>query len=103
MKWRWKGTYIEAGEFGGGHEQIIIINRAGGTYKWMKVGNRAGWAQFVCAVVWHGQWGGGAGGGGGTGGGSGVVVPSWWCWWWCRRHRGAVVVVPSSWWCWWWW
>src|SRR5258705_9234719 len=60
MKWRWKGTYIEAGEFGGGHEQIIIINRAGGTYTWMKVGNQAGWAQFVCAVVWHGQWGGGA-------------------------------------------
>jgi len=30
MKWRWKGTYIEAGEFGGGHEQIIIINRARG-------------------------------------------------------------------------
>jgi hypothetical protein len=27
MNWRWKGTYIEAGEFGGGHEQIIIINR----------------------------------------------------------------------------
>src|SRR5882724_9729590 len=100
MKWRWKGTYIEAGEFGGGHEQIIIINRAGGTYKWMKVGNRAGWARFVCTVVsgngwwcrwWCGrQWwyrqqrwwcrqrgagvGGGAGGGGGTGGGSGVVV-----------------------------
>jgi len=42
MKWRWEGTYIEAGEFGGGYEQIIIINRAGGTYKWMKVGNRAG-------------------------------------------------------------
>jgi len=39
MKWRWKGTYIEAGEFGDGHEQIVIINRAGGTYKWMKVGN----------------------------------------------------------------
>jgi len=37
MKWRWKGTYIEAGEFGCGHEQIIIINMAGGTYKWMKV------------------------------------------------------------------
>ena len=33
--------------------------------------NRAGWARFVCAVVWHGQWGGGAGGGGG---GSGVIV-----------------------------
>src|SRR5882762_7470381 len=33
MKWRWKGTYIEAGEFGGGHEQIIIIKRAGGTYR----------------------------------------------------------------------
>src|SRR5258705_764520 len=47
MKWRWKRTYIEAGEFGGGHEQIIIINRAGGTYKWMKIGNRAGWARFV--------------------------------------------------------
>src|SRR5882724_5157773 len=71
MKWRWKGTYIEAGEFGGGHEQIIIINRAGGTYKWMKVGNRAGWARFVGAVVWHGRWG------------------WWWCgWWWC------------GWWCW---
>jgi ABC-type uncharacterized transport system ATPase subunit len=27
MKLRWKGTYIEAGEFGGGHEQKIIINR----------------------------------------------------------------------------
>src|SRR5882762_4769389 len=64
MKWRWKGTYIEAGEFGGGHEQIII-NRAGGTYKWMKVRNRAGCARFVCAVVWHGQWGG---------------------WWWRRRR-----------------
>jgi hypothetical protein len=51
MKWRWEGTYIEAGEFGGGYEQIIIINRAGGTYKWMKVGNRAGWARFVCAAV----------------------------------------------------
>jgi len=25
LKWRWKGTYIEAGEFGGGHEQIIIL------------------------------------------------------------------------------
>ena len=64
-----------------GHEQIIIIKRAGGTYKRMKVGNRAGWARFVYAVVWHGQWGGGgsAGGGGGTGGGSGVV-PLWWCW-----------------------
>jgi len=41
MKWRWKGTYIEAGEFGGGHEQIIIIKRAGGTYKSTKVANRA--------------------------------------------------------------
>jgi hypothetical protein len=39
MKWRWKGTYIEAGEFGGGHEQIIIIKRAGGTYRSMKVAN----------------------------------------------------------------
>src|SRR5882724_9585288 len=56
MKWRRKGTYIEAGEFGGGHEQIIIIKRAGGTYKWTKVTNRAGWARFACAVVWHGQW-----------------------------------------------
>src|SRR5882762_8260076 len=106
MKWRWKGTYIEAGEFGGGHEQIIIIKRAGGTYRSMKVANRAGWARFACAVVWHGQWGGGggggagggsAGGGGGTGGGSGVVVvaSSWWC------HRGgggaaAVVVVVAA-------
>src|SRR5258705_9593043 len=97
MKWRWKGTYIEAGEFGGGHEQIIIIKRAGGTYKSTKVANRADWARFACAVVWHGQWGGaGGGGGGGTGGGSGVVVvaPSWWC------HRGggaaAVVVVAAA-------
>src|SRR5258705_4259562 len=88
MKWRWKGTYIEAGEFGGGHEQIIIVKRAGGTYKLTKVANRASWAWFACAVVWHGQWGGGggsmggggAGGGSGTGGGSGVmVVPSWSC------------------------
>ena len=48
---------------------------AGGTYKWMKIGNRASWARFVCALVWHGQWGGGgAGSSGGTGGGSGVVV-----------------------------
>src|SRR5258705_1755053 len=76
MEWRLKGTYIEAGEFGGGHEQIIIINRAGGTYKWIKVGNRAGWARFVCAVV--------------SGNG-------WWCgWWWCGRgwwgrRRGAGV------------
>src|SRR5258705_12273745 len=67
MKWRWKGTYIEAGEFGGGHEQIIIINRAGGTYKWMEVGNRAGWAWFVCAMV--------------SGNG-------WWCGWWCCGRRG---------------
>src|SRR5882762_10537951 len=87
MKWRWKGTYIEAGEFGGGHEQIIIIKRAGGTYKSTKVANRADWARFACAVVWHGQWGGaGGGGGGGTGGGSGVVVvaPSW-----CHRGGGG--------------
>src|SRR5882762_5175815 len=76
MKWRWKGTYIEAGEFGGGHEQIIIINRAGGTYKWMKVGNRAGWVRFVWFVV--------------SGNG-------WWCgwlWcgrrWWCRLRGGGV-------------
>src|SRR5258705_7937252 len=109
MKWRWKGTYIEAGEFGGGHEQIIIINRAGGTYKWMKVGNRAGWA----CVPWYREMGSGAGGGGAGGGGGdvvdvvpvlgvgvvpvlgGVVVPSWWSW--CRRRGGvgvgAVVVV----------
>src|SRR5882762_2117297 len=109
MKWRWKGTYIEAGEFGGGHEQIIIINRAGGTYKWMKVGNRAGWARFVCAVVcapWYRAMGSGAGGGAGSGSGGAVVVvvvlvvvpsswwlvlvvvPSWWCWW-CRRGGGV--------------
>src|SRR5258705_5034773 len=53
MKWRWKGTYIEAGEFG--HKQIIIINRAGGTYKWMKVGNRAGLGS-VCVRRGIGQW-----------------------------------------------
>src|SRR5882762_806520 len=74
MKWRWKGTNIEAGEFGGGHEQIIIINRTGGTYKWTIVRNRAGWARFVCAVVWHGQWGGGGGGGDAMVPGDGVVV-----------------------------
>src|SRR5258705_4237665 len=83
MKWRWKGTYIEAGEFGGGHEQIIIINRAGGTYKWMKVGNRAGWARFVCAVVsGNGWWCG------------------WWWWWWCGRRwwgrRGGAGVVGGG-------
>src|SRR5882724_11234894 len=105
MKWRWKGTYIEAGEFGGGHEQIIIIKRAGGTYKSTKVANRADWARFACAVVWHGQWGGA---------GVGVVVvrvvvvvP----WWWCRRDGGGSVCVRRGmawamgwWWCgWWWW
>src|SRR5882724_8996374 len=100
MKWMWKRTYIEAGEFGGGHEQIIIIKRAGGTYKWMKVANRAGWARFVCAMVWHGQW-------------VGVVVvqvvvvvgvvavveAAVVVWWWCRRGGGgaaAVVVVAAA-------
>jgi hypothetical protein len=62
-----------------GHEQIIIIKRAGGTYKWTKVRNRAGWARFVCTAVWHGQWGGG----GGTGSGSCVVVVVVPLWWWC--------------------
>src|SRR5260370_12446872 len=79
MKWRWKGTYIEAGEFGGGHEQIIIINRAGGTYKWMEVGNRAGWAWFVCTVVlgngWWCRWG--------------CCRQQWW--WWCGCHCGVGV------------
>ena len=100
MKWRWKGTYIEAGEFGGGHEQIIIIKRAGGTYRLTKVANRASWAQFACAVVWHEQWGGGgggagggAGGSGGTGGGSGVVVVSSW---WCRSCGGCWQCSPLS-------
>jgi len=78
MKWRWKGTYIEAGEFGGGYEQIIIINRAGGTYKWMmKVGNEpAGLglcAQRYRAMGSGAGGGGGAGSGGGTGSGGGVV------------------------------
>src|SRR5712672_4310941 len=51
MKLRWKGTYIEAGEFGGGHEQEIIINRAGGTYKWKQ--SRLG---LVCVRHGIGQW-----------------------------------------------
>src|SRR5882672_6056357 len=57
MKWRWKGTYIET-----------------------KVANRAGWAWFVCAVVWHWQWGGG---------GAAVVQVAVVVWWWWRRHRGG--------------
>jgi len=36
---------------------MIIVKRAGGTYKWTKVGNRAGWVWFVCAVVWMGNGG----------------------------------------------
>src|SRR5882762_3596594 len=96
MKWRWKGTYIEAGEFGGGHEQIIIINRAGGTHKWMKVGNRASLGS-VCVRRGIGQWvvvrvvvvvr-------------AAVVVSSTWCrrwwWWWCRRRGGGVGGVGGS-------
>jgi len=57
---------------------MIIVKRAGGTYKWTKVGNRAGWVWFVCAVIWHGQWGGGGGGGTGGSGGVVVVLSLWW-------------------------
>src|SRR5258707_725749 len=95
MKWRWKGTYIEAGEFGGGHEQIIIIKRAGGTYKSTKVANRADWARFACAVVWHGQWGGVGGGGGGAGGGGGVGVGGGGV---GGGGGGCVVLFPCGWW-----
>src|SRR5882762_6496032 len=92
MKWRWKGTYIEAGEFGGGHEQIIIIKRAGGTYKSTKVTNRADWARFVCAVVWHRQWGGV--GGGGSGSGVVVVVPQLWWWWLLLLPFPPLLLLP---------
>src|SRR5882672_664305 len=115
MKWRWKGTYIEAGEFGGGHEQIIIINRARGTYKWETEPAGLG----LCAP-WYRAMGSGAGGGGGVGGGGVVdvvpvlvVVASWWWWWWWWWRRGGgvgggavvvvvlVLVVVPSWWWWW--
>src|SRR5882762_7873742 len=46
-----KGLTLKLGSLVVGHEQIIIIEKAGGTYKWMKVGNQAGWARFVCAAV----------------------------------------------------
>src|SRR6266481_6207347 len=52
-KLKWKGTYIEAGEFGGGHEQIIIIEGAGGTYKWMKVRKTEPAGLGLCAL-WYG-------------------------------------------------
>src|SRR5882724_9622238 len=116
MKWRWKGTYIEAGEFGGGYEQITIINRAGGTYKWMDESWKPSRLGSVCVRSGIGQW---------------VVVrvvvvraavvvqavaaavvASTWCqcWWWCHVSGGGgavvvvvvlvvlvVVMVPSSW------
>src|SRR5258705_8272396 len=86
MKWRWKGTYIEAGEFGGGYEQIIIINGAGGTYKWMDESWKPSRLGSVCVRSGIGQW---------------VVVR-------VVVVRAAVVVqaaaVSSTWWqCWWWW
>src|SRR5258705_3363028 len=56
MKWRWKGTYIEAGEFGGGYEQITIINRAGGTYKWMDESWKPSRLGSVCVRSGIGQW-----------------------------------------------
>ena len=108
MKWRWKGTYIEAGEFGGGYEQITIINRAGGTYKWMDESWKPSRLGSVCVRSGIGQW---------------VVVRAvvvvraavvllTWCqcwWWWCHVSGGGavvvvvalvvlvVVMVPSSW------
>src|SRR5882724_6009839 len=56
MKWRWKGTYIEAGEFGGGYEQITIINRAGGSYKWMDESWKPSRLGSVCVRSGIGQW-----------------------------------------------
>jgi hypothetical protein len=118
MKWRWKGTYIEAGEFGGGYEQITIINRAGGTYKWMDESWKPSRLGSVCVRSGIGQWvvvrvvvvvraavvvqAAAA-----------AVVSSTWCqcwWWWCHVSGGGgavvvvvvlvvlvVVMVPSSW------
>ena len=71
----------------------MIINGAGGTYKWMKVGNQAGWAQFVCHGI--GQWGGGGAGGGDGGVVDMVVLLWWWCWWWWCCC-GEVVTLPHT-------
>ena len=71
---------------------MIIVKRAGGTYKWTKIGNRACWAWFC---VHHGmEWDNGVVE-------VEVVCCQWSCWWcWCivisnfKKRGGGGVPCP---------
>ena len=77
MKQRWKGTYIEAGEFGEGDiSKLLLLKGQEGLTKGQKSETKLAGIGFVCAMVWHRAMGGGGGAGAGSDGGTGSGVLS---------------------------